>query len=183
MIETPKIKTVYRARFLTKLLRFIFWTGAAYLGTLFLRDFLVLGNTEDYHPLIVVVIVLALTLLMNHAFTMIILNELILSDEGLEVRRGGIRVFSTWENVHSFVNGWAAGQGRSKGSGVYFHQPVPVKARGLSRIFNESEIKYIQIDCNVSIPTTMGTMKLKKEQFLKTDFGQAVQHFKPNFLK
>lgn len=109
----------------------------------------------------------------------VIQTRVTVSEDGLDLQRGGSHLFTTWENISHFG---IKGRGRAIQSGVYLHNIVKPQVSGLlERIFFSWQTNFIPIGVVIDLPAHWYSINLEK--LAQTDFGHDVALYAPHLLK
>ena len=106
-----------------------------------------------------------------------------LFEEGIELERGGSKVFSTWDNVsHLGVKG----HGRNQKRGLFLHDKVTPETKGLAEkiAFGRSS-NFLPIGRYVHLPRVWGLFKrdINTDKLLDSEFGQELYDLAPHLFE
>lgn len=109
-------------------------------------------------------------------------SRVTLFEEGIELERGGSKVFTTWDNVsHLGVKGY----GRSQKRGIFLHDKVTPETKGLvEKVFFGHSSDFIPIGRYVHLPRIWGLFnrEIDKDKLLDSDFGQELYDLAPHLF-
>lgn len=131
---------------------------------------------------------LALILLFDAAFLwwaiiFMTQSQVTLFEEGIELERGGSKVFTTWDNVsHLGVKG----HGRNQKRGIFLHDKVAPDTKGLvEKIAFGRSSDFIPIGRYVHLPRVWGIFKreINTDKLLDSEFGQELYDLAPHLFE
>lgn len=103
-------------------------------------------------------------------------------DEGIELERGGSRLFTKWDNVsHLGIKGF----GRNQRRGIFLHERVKPKVNGLiDKVFFGVSTDFIPIGRYVNLPRNWNPFNrnINTEKLLETEFGQTLYEYAPHLF-
>ncbi|GAB5493000.1 MAG: hypothetical protein Phog2KO_32150 [Phototrophicaceae bacterium] len=110
-------------------------------------------------------------------------SRVTLFEEGIELERGGSKIFSTWDNVsHLGVKGY----GRSQKRGLFLHEKVTPETKGLAEkiAFGRSS-NFLPIGRYVHLPRVWGLFKrdINTDKLLDSEFGQELYDLAPHLFE
>jgi hypothetical protein len=109
-------------------------------------------------------------------------TRVIVSADGIEMQRGGSRLFTTWENISHFG---IKGGGKSQQRGIYLYHKVEPEVTGLAeKLFYGWASDFIPIGQVINLPTNWGFFRhdINIERLAETEFGQDVAYHAPHLL-
>jgi hypothetical protein len=132
-------------------------------------------------PLMMLVLVFdAVFLWWSYMFTS--QSRVTIYDEGIELERGGSKLFTKWENVsHLGVKGF----GRSERRGIFLHEKAKPKVNGLiEKLIFGSETDFIPIGRYVNLPRHWNPFNrnINTEKLLESEFGQGLYEYAPHLF-
>lgn len=103
-------------------------------------------------------------------------------DDGIELVRGGARLFVSWDNVsHLGVKGF----GRNERRGIFLHEKVKPEVKGMiEKLVFGWETDFIALGRYVHLPRYLNPFKreVNTEKLLETEFGQALYEYAPHLF-
>ncbi len=109
-------------------------------------------------------------------------SQVTLFEEGIELERGGSKVFTTWDNVsHLGVKGY----GRNQKRGIFLHDKVSPETKGLvEKAFFGRSSDFIPIGRYVHLPRiwALFNREIDKDKLLNSDFGQELYDLAPHLF-
>ena len=109
-------------------------------------------------------------------------TRVIVTADGIEMQRGGSRLFTPWENVSHFG---IKGGGKNQQRGIYLYHKVEPEVTGLAeKLFYGWATDFIPIGQVINLPTNWGFFRhdINIEQLAQTEFGQDVAYHAPHLL-
>lgn len=110
-------------------------------------------------------------------------SRVTLFEEGIELERGGSKVFSTWDNVsHLGVKG----RGRNQRRGLFLYENVTPETKGLvEKIAFGRSSNFLPIGRYVHLPRIFNLFKreIDSEKLLNTEFGQELYDLAPHLFE
>lgn len=110
-------------------------------------------------------------------------SRVTLFEEGIELERGGSKVFSTWDNVsHLGIKG----HGRSQKRGLFLHDKVTPETKGLvEKIAFGRSSNFLPIGRYVHLPRVWGLFKrdINTDKLLDSEFGQELYDLAPHLFE
>lgn len=109
-------------------------------------------------------------------------SRVTLYEEGIELERGGAKIFTTWDNVSHFG---IKGVGKNQRRGIYLHDKVAPEAKGLvEKLLFGWDTRFIPIGQLVNLPTEhLLSRTIDPDKVLKTEFGQEVYQLAPHLFE
>ncbi|MDQ7025574.1 MAG: hypothetical protein Q9P01_04195 [Anaerolineae bacterium] len=104
------------------------------------------------------------------------------TDDGIELQRGGARLFTTWQNISHFG---VKGGGKNQQRGIFLHNKVKPQVNGLAeKLFYGWKTDFIPIGQVINIPTRWSFLRrsINLEKLAQTDFGYDVAQYAPHLL-
>ena len=110
-------------------------------------------------------------------------SRVTLFEEGIELERGGAKVFSTWDNVsHLGIKGG----GKSSRRGLFLHEKVTPETRGLiERLLFGWKTGFLPIGQYVHLPKVWNlfSREIDTEKLLDSEFGQELYELAPHLFE
>ena len=109
-------------------------------------------------------------------------TRVLVSEDGIELQRGGARAFTSWDNISHFG---VKGGGKNQQRGVYLYQKIKPEVSGLAeRLFFGWETDFLPIGQVINLPTRWGFFRnpINHEKLADTEFGQDVAYYAPHLL-
>ena len=110
-------------------------------------------------------------------------SRVTLFEEGIELERGGSKVFSTWDNVsHLGVKG----HGRNQKRGLFLHEKVTPETKGLvDKIAFGRSSNFLPIGRYVHLPRVwrLFNREINTEKLLDSEFGQELYDLAPHLFE
>ncbi|MEM9955839.1 MAG: hypothetical protein AAF846_29840 [Chloroflexota bacterium] len=110
-------------------------------------------------------------------------SQVTLYDDGIELQRGGSKLFTTWDNVsHMGIQR----RGRNRVSGLYLHDKVQPETKGIAdKLFFGRGTKFLDIGRYVRMPMTWRIInnEVDQEKLLRTDFGKELHELAPHLFE
>lgn len=104
-------------------------------------------------------------------------------DDGLELQRGGSRLFSTWENMRHIG---AKSRSRNSTYGIFLSNEVQPDNVGLIEglVYGHSS-DYIELSSIIKVPTknSWTNRKIDLDKFAQTEFGQDLMRYTPHLFE
>ncbi|MEO1165925.1 MAG: hypothetical protein AAFV98_19220 [Chloroflexota bacterium] len=110
-------------------------------------------------------------------------SQITLYEEGIELQRGGAKVFTPWDNVSHFG---IRGGGKNARRGIFLHEHAQPEARGLvDRLMFGWQTNFIPIGQYTHLPRTWALFnrQIDTEKVLNSDFGRDVYALAPHLFK
>jgi hypothetical protein len=110
-------------------------------------------------------------------------TRVFVSEEGIELQRGGSRQFAAWENISHFG---IKGGGKNQQRGIYLYDKVTPQTSGIAeRLFFGRKTAFIPIGLALNLPTHWGFFRkdINLEKLAQTDFGRDVAMYAPHLLE
>ena len=109
-------------------------------------------------------------------------SQVTLFEEGIELERGGSKIFSTWDNVsHTGIKGY----GKNSRRGIFLHEKVSPDSKGLAEklIFGQ-ETDFIPIGQVVYLPGAgILSREIDMDKLLDSEFGQKLYELAPHLFE
>lgn len=112
-------------------------------------------------------------------------SHITLYEEGIELQRGGSRLFTSWHNVDKFG---IKGHGRAARRGLYLHERVSPDTKGLvDKLIFGRDTDFIPIGQYTHLPRKWTLNPFNREihtdKLRDTDFGQDVYDLAPHLFE
>jgi|GEM_PF-3286061 len=109
-------------------------------------------------------------------------SRVTLYEEGIELERGGAKIFTTWDNVSHFG---IKGMGKNQRRGIYLHEKVSPDTKGLvEKILFGWDTRFIPIGQLIHLPTEhIFSRTIDPDKVLETEFGQEVYELAPHLFE
>lgn len=116
------------------------------------------------------------------AFIFMAQSQVTLFEEGIELKRGGSKIFTSWDNVSRFG---ITGAGKNRRRGIYLHKKVSPKTRGfVEKIFWGRDTDFMAIGQCVNLPTTkLFSNEIDSDKVRETIFGQELYDLAPHLFE
>lgn len=109
-------------------------------------------------------------------------TRVIVSEEGIELQRGGTRLFSPWDNISHFgVNG----AGKDQQDGLFLYNKVQPEVSGIAdSLCFGWEADFMPIGLVINMPRHSGFFRppINLDKLLNTEFGQDVAYYAPHLF-
>jgi hypothetical protein len=109
-------------------------------------------------------------------------TRVIVSEDGIELQRGGARAFTPWENISHFG---VKGGGKNQRRGIYLYNKIKPEVNGLAeKLFYGWETDFLPIGQVINLPTRWGFLRnpINYDKLANTEFGQDVDYYAPHLL-
>ncbi|MGB7342134.1 MAG: hypothetical protein WBC91_24775 [Phototrophicaceae bacterium] len=110
-------------------------------------------------------------------------SRVTLFEEGIEVERGGSKLFSTWDNVsHLGIKGG----GKNSRRGLFLHEKVSPETTGLvDKLFFGRSTNFLPVGQFVRLPREwrIFSRKIDTNKLLNSEFGQELYRYAPHLFE
>lgn len=116
------------------------------------------------------------------AFIFMTQSQVTLFEEGIELRRGGSKIFTSWDNVSHFG---ITGAGKNRRRGIYLHKKVSPKNNGfVEKLFWGRDTDFMAIGQCVNLSTTkLFSNEIDPDKVRETAFGQELYDLAPHLFE
>lgn len=141
------------------------------------------GQVEEEIPMLFIMLMLVIdAFLLWWAYIFTTQSHVTIFEEGIELVRGGSRLFTKWDNVsHLGIKG----HGRNERRGIFLHQKAKPKVNGLiENLLFGWETDFIPIGTYVNLPRHRNPFnrQINTEKLLDSEFGQTLYDYAPHLF-
>ena len=137
---------------------------------------------EDFPAALIFLMLLMDSLLLWWGYIFSTQSRVTIYDEGIELERGGAKLFTRWDNVsHLGIKR----RGRNHRRGIFLYHKVKPRVNGLAeKLFFGRETNFIPIGSYVHLPRYMNPFnrKIDTDKLLETEFGQTLYEYAPQLF-